>query len=95
MFSFWKMMVVPVVAVGTALVAAPEAAQAQGFGISIYTGNPGYYGSPYVGGYGSYGPYGPYGGGYGSYRAPRSFYGYGVPYGGYYRGGPHHHHHCR
>lgn len=101
MFSLWKMLLVPVVVVGSAMVAAPQSAQAQGFGISLYTGNPGYYGSPYTGGYGSYGPYGAYGGGYGSYRVGynpyRSFYGYGVPYGSYYRGGGHHHHHhhCR
>ena len=99
MLSLWKMLAVPVVAVGSMLVAAPQSAQAQGFGVSIFSGSPGYYGSPYVGGYGSYGPYGAYGAGYGSYRAsyygaPNSFYGYGVPYGGYYRG-HHHHRHCR
>ena len=99
MFSFWKMLIVPVVVVGSAMVAAPQSAEAQGFGMSIYSsGNPGYYGSPYNGGYGSYGPYGAYGGGYGSYRANYgspygSFYGYGVPYGGYHRGHHHHHHH--
>lgn len=99
-----KMLVVPAVLVGAWLVAAPQTANAQGFGISLYSGSPGYYGSPYGGGgYGGYSPYSAYGGGYGSYYRGGygssyggGFYGGGSPYGSYYRGGGHHHHHhCR
>ena len=99
MFRFVKALVLTGAVVGGSMFAsAPQAAQAQGFGFSIYSGVPGGFYQPYYGGYGGYGGgyssyyRGGYGGGYG---------GYGGGYGSYYRGGygggygGHHHHHCR
>ena len=68
--------------------AAPQAAEAQGFGVSIYSGSPygggGYYGSPYGGGYSSYRSYSSF---YGNpYTFRNSYYG---GYGGGYPGSRH------
>ena len=109
MSRFIKWLVMPAVMLAASLMAAPQAAEAQGFGVSIYSGSPyggGYYGSPYGGGYSSYRSYSSYGAFYGNpYTFRNSYYGgygggypgyrsyYGSGYGGGY--GHHHHHHCR
>ena len=97
MSRFMKWLVMPVVMLGVSLVAAPQAAQAQGFGVSIYSGSPygGYYGSPYS----AYSSYGSYGAFYGNpYTFRNSYYGGYPMYRSYYNGYSgygHHHHHCR
>jgi hypothetical protein len=102
MTRFVKWLVLPAVLLGAAVFAAPLDAQAQGWGVSFYGGNP--YGGYYAPSYGSSYGYGGYGGGYSSYsyRAfygnpytfRNSYYGGGYPvYRSYYGGGHHHHHH--
>lgn len=93
MMRFAKWLIVPAVLLGVSLVAAPQEAKAQGWGISFYGGSPyGYYGSPY--GYRSYSSYSAF---YGNpYTFRNSYYGGYPSYRSYYGGGHHHHHHhCR
>lgn len=95
MFSVAKSVVLSsAVLAGSLFTSAPQA-QAQGFGMSFYSGGlGGYYNAPYMGG--GYGGYGGYGGGYRGYYGPSVNY-YRGGYGGYGGYGHHHHHHggCR
>ena len=98
MYGLVKSVLLSGVVLGGSLLAGGSQAQAQGWGVSIYSGAPG--------GYGGYGGYPSYGGGYNayygsSYRAyyggPSMYYRSYNAYPSYYRGGGHHHHHhhCR
>jgi hypothetical protein len=95
MSGLLKLLVVPAVVASSLLFGDAPQAEAQGFGIQIYSGYPSYYGGGYGGGYGGYGGYGF--GSYNTYYGSSYYrpYGYNVFYGSpsFYRPYHHHHHH--